>query len=96
MFSSRWTAALVIGAALCFVFVVLGVVDVATDQGSCGTGFAPGWNEDVATDTACTAAMADRRRLMLLTGVPGFLLVGIAAVAALVSRRRSSSPAGSG
>jgi hypothetical protein len=75
------------GAVLVAVFLALGLAHVETPDASCGTGFAPGWSEDTATDAACNEAMGDRRLAMLLTGAPGVLLLGVASVARVVYRR---------
>lgn len=75
------------GAVLVAVFLALGLANVATPDASCGTGFAPGWSEDAATDAACQAALGDRRLAMLLTGAPGILLLGVASVARVVYPR---------
>lgn len=88
MVGNRWTVAVaVVGAALCFIFVALGLGNVSTPEGPCGTGLAPGWSEDMATATACDAAMGDRRQLMALTGVPGLLLLGLAAAGRVAAQK---------
>lgn len=84
----RWVTRLTLaGAVLVAVFLALGLAHVETPDASCGTGFAPGWSEDAATDAACSAALGDRRLAMLLTGAPGVLLLGVASVARAVYRR---------
>ena len=85
----RWSSALTVtGAVLVLVCLVLGAAPVATEQGSCGTGFAPSAPDDMVIGPACDDAQGRRRVLMAAAGVPGLLLLGVAGAGAVVRRRR--------
>lgn len=72
------------------MFLGIGRVDVTLmgRETSCGTGFSPGWSDDMLTGTVCEALMQDRHLSMLLAGLAGAALL----LAAVVARKVSSSP----
>ncbi len=82
----RMTVALMVaGLVLLGVCTALGFgrVDVTLmgRQTSCGTGFAPGWSDDMLTGTVCEGLMQERHLSMLLAGLAGVALLLAAAAA---------------
>lgn len=81
---------LVGGAVLTVCCLVIGSMQVTVPAGSCGSALFPGWSDDMATGSACEAAMSPLRPVVLVGLALGVLGLALGAVTALIGRGREA------